>query len=188
MLSIRENVFESNSSSVHSITVTSKKVTDDWENGKLIFVADWGKFFALDELWGVANRCKAREEESDQKWIKEHPNETNEYEHNRLKESAVIWNGLTKEIFVSIVADILKSDGYIDRNTDYDNPDSDWMFNLGDLTDRQKVVSVIINSFGDGIYANFDAYSESLEYYETFWEDQNVDGVDVVAFGYYGHD
>lgn len=51
MLQIRHGVFETNSSSTHSITMCSKNTYDAWENGELYFNDGW---------WGkeVENRDK----------------------------------------------------------------------------------------------------------------------------------
>jgi hypothetical protein len=45
---IRRNVFETNSSSTHSLTMVSKKDYDKWRNGKMFF--NDGVFFTLEEV------------------------------------------------------------------------------------------------------------------------------------------
>lgn len=37
MRQIRKNVFETNSSSTHSLTMCTKEEYDNWKNGKLLF-------------------------------------------------------------------------------------------------------------------------------------------------------
>lgn len=44
---IRQGVFETNSSSVHSITMVDKTEYEDWKNGKLLFCE--GEFLPVDE-------------------------------------------------------------------------------------------------------------------------------------------
>lgn len=47
---IRNNVFETNSSSTHSLTICSEEQFEDWKNGKLLF-NDWDdEFVKFNEL------------------------------------------------------------------------------------------------------------------------------------------
>lgn len=50
MKSIRIGVFETNSSSTHSITICSKDEFDAWKNGELIFAEYEEKFYTKDEV------------------------------------------------------------------------------------------------------------------------------------------
>lgn len=52
MKNIRSNVFETNSSSTHSITMCSKHTYDQWENG-ILFFQDWyddKQWYTFDEM------------------------------------------------------------------------------------------------------------------------------------------
>ena len=48
MVTVRRSVFETNSSSTHSITICSKKQFDDWMAGKCFFNVDTEKFVVPD--------------------------------------------------------------------------------------------------------------------------------------------
>lgn len=48
MVTVRQGVFETNSSSTHSITICSKKQFDDWKAGKCLFNVDSEKFVVPD--------------------------------------------------------------------------------------------------------------------------------------------
>lgn len=48
MLKIRHNVFETNSSSTHSITMCTKDQYEQWKNGELYWYR-WGESFATKE-------------------------------------------------------------------------------------------------------------------------------------------
>lgn len=47
---IRRGAFETNSSSVHSITMCSDSEFDKWKNGETLFWRDKGKFATRDEI------------------------------------------------------------------------------------------------------------------------------------------
>ena len=102
MIQIRNNIFETNSSSVHTLTLCSQEDFNKWAQGKLIW--DYGN----EEL---------------------------------------------------VEPDSIEKDEFYDEE-DY-------------LTYKDF----------------FDGYSNShVEYMETYTQHKNVDGKDVVAFGYFGHD
>lgn len=50
MKSIRIGVFETNSSSTHSLTICSKAEYDAWKNGDMLFSIDSGKFMTMEEI------------------------------------------------------------------------------------------------------------------------------------------
>ena len=50
MRTIRRGVFETNSSSVHSMTMCSKSEYDKWENGELYYNLWRGRFVSPDEI------------------------------------------------------------------------------------------------------------------------------------------
>ena len=101
MIQIRQNIFETNSSSVHTLTLCSEKDFNKWKQGELIW--DW----CGEEL---------------------------------------------------VKPDLIEKDEYYDEE-DY----------------------LTYEDF-------FDGYNTHVEYMETYVEHKNVDGKDVVAFGYFGYD
>ena len=50
MKSIRRGVFETNSSSTHSITMCAKEDYDNWQNGKKFFNAGKNKFVSMEDI------------------------------------------------------------------------------------------------------------------------------------------
>ena len=103
MIQIRNNIFETNSSSVHTLTLCSQEDFNKWKQGKLI------------------------------------------------------WDWSSEELIEPDLID--KYDEFYDEE-DY----------------------LTYEDFFDG-YSN-----PHVEYMETYTEHKNVDGKDVVAFGYFGHD
>lgn len=79
MRQIRKNVFETNSSSTHSLTICTKEEYDNWKNGKLLFDSYYKKFVSSLEL------TKADFEKAE-----------NNYESHKQKYQKN-WNQLTKE-------------------------------------------------------------------------------------------
>ena len=50
MIQIRDNVFETNSSSTHSLTIAPKSVYEEWVNeGDVLYSRQYGKFVTRDE-------------------------------------------------------------------------------------------------------------------------------------------
>ena len=52
MIKIRRNVFETNSSSTHSLCICSEKEYNDWIDGKLLFNVWTGTFIETDKIVG----------------------------------------------------------------------------------------------------------------------------------------
>lgn len=50
MKSIRIGVFETNSSSTHSLTICSKAEFEAWQNGDVLFSIDSEKFMTMEEI------------------------------------------------------------------------------------------------------------------------------------------
>lgn len=66
MRQIRRNVFETNSSSTHSITMCNANEYDDWKNGKVYFNDSWiygtseyqnKSFVTKEEIVDIYNKC-----------------------------------------------------------------------------------------------------------------------------------
>ena len=98
MKQIRRNVFETNSSSTHSITMCSQSQFEDWKNGKILF-DQWNKAFverniteldknaAMEEYKEIYNdklfykKWDELSEDEKNTWYQKHYNE-NRYEDN----------------------------------------------------------------------------------------------------------
>lgn len=119
MIQIRNNIFETNSSSVHSITLCPEDEFKKWKNGELLFDR------YNDELISLKKAEKIKEEMRRDK--RRYGYSEDEYE------------------------------------------------------DRGRFLTY--NQFFD--WQGDDNYMDYMEKYQSH---QNINGVDVVAFGYYGHD
>lgn len=53
MKTIRHNVFETNSSSTHCLTMCRLSEYNDWEEGKLAFDADQSSFITIEECYKI---------------------------------------------------------------------------------------------------------------------------------------
>lgn len=122
MIQIRRNIFETNSSSVHSITLCSEDEFQKWKNGEIFFDRYEEKFLTPKE----AQEVKKEQERERERLIEQYGNDDDFYDEGRA---------LTYSQFF------------------------DWQ--------------------GDDSY---------LDYMEKYQSHQNINGVDVVAFGYFGHD
>lgn len=65
MRQIRRGVFETNSSSTHSITICSKEEYEDWKQGKILFNTETKKF-ATDFILSDTEKADAIEEYKEQ--------------------------------------------------------------------------------------------------------------------------
>lgn len=110
MIQIRNNIFETNSSSVHSITICSEEKFEKWKNGEFLFDKEKDDLVTLE-------KCEE-----------------------------------------------FKSSEFYNEKYDYD---------------RFLTYDQFFNWQGD------DSYLDYMEKYQTH---QTINGTDVVAFGYYGHD
>ena len=122
MIQIRQNIFETNSSSVHSITLCTEDEFQKWKNGEIFFDRCEEKFLTPKE----AEEVKKEQEKERERLIEQFGHDDYFDDEGRT---------LTYKQFF------------------------DWQ--------------------GDDNY---------LDYMEKFQSHQNINGVDVVAFGYYGHD
>ena len=114
MIQIRNQIFETNSSSVHTITLCHEKKFKDWENGNLIYDIRKGELITL--------------EEAEERKKQDYSFPYHEYEENDHR-----------------------------------------FFTYAQFFD------------------SYD-YDDYLGYMEKYHTHENIDGVDIIAFGYYGHD
>ena len=119
MIQVRNNIFETNSSSVHSITICPEDEFEKWKNGELLFDR------YNDELISLKKAEELREEMR------------------------------------------------IDRRR--------YGYSEDEYEDNGRFLTY--NQFFD--WQGDDNYMDYMEKYKTY---KNIGGVDIVAFGYYGHD
>ena len=60
MISVRRSVFETNSSSTHSITMCSENEYDKWKNGELLYKRWDGEFYTKEQ---IIEKARAKQEE-----------------------------------------------------------------------------------------------------------------------------
>ena len=144
---IRRGLFETNSSSVHSLTLCSGSEYERWVVGEL-FYEPWSKGFIEPEK--ILNSEEFKEMEVS-KHIKDNL--------SLFKEMAYAYEELSYYDDYWRIID--------ERSKELNNTIKDEIRNM-------EVYSI------DSFFAKND--------YETFAEEKNIDGVNVVAFGYFGHD
>ena len=123
MIQIRQNIFETNSSSVHSIAICNEDEFKQWENGELLYDRYNDELISLKK----AEEIKREKEKEIERYKEEYGDED-----------------------------------YYDENAD-----------------RILTYDQFFHWQGDDSY---------LDYMEKYQVHQNIDGVNIVAFGYYGHD
>ena len=144
---IRRGTFETNSSSVHSLTLCSESDYERWSYGEL-FYEPLGKGFIEPEK--ILNSEEFKEMEVS-KHIKDNI--------SLFKEMAYAYEELSYDDDYWRIID--------ERSEELNNTIKDEIRNM-------EVYSI------DSFFARND--------YETFAEEKNIDGVNVVAFGYFGRD
>lgn len=147
MINIRTNVFETNSSSVHSLTLCSEDDFTKWQDGKLLYVYE--RYMDITEAGKNLDFVKT---------------------------SGIKMMYVNKDFVTPEEAAIL------DKNYPYPELvlDSWGYYNL-EFEDEN----------GEIQYRNFLTYKEffdTFDNFEYFEEQQTIEGKEIVAFGYYGHD
>lgn len=148
MINIRTNVFETNSSSVHSLTLCSEDDYSKWQDGKLLYVYE--RYMDITEAG---------------------------------KNLDFVETSGMKMMYVNKDFVTLEEAAILDKNYPYPEPalDSWGYYNLFEFEDENEKIH----------YRNFLTYKEFFDifdYFEHFEEQRTIDGKEVVAFGYYGHD
>lgn len=198
MISVRENVFETNSSSVHSLTLTSKSEYTAWEKGDAIMAGE-GNLIPFTELYDTIKKCiEDRIARYEEELAEEKDEKSKGYKTEWLKEAKedlakVI--SVDKDQFLALSKEIILEDanGNFDNSyyDDYYYTDKDGKVpeSSEDIENWEvkKPVADILIGYADEGYVTEEKYYEQ-DYYETFRYEKTIDGVDVVAFGYYGHD
>lgn len=158
MQTIRKGVFETNSSSTHSITMCTQDEYDRWKNGELYYLECAEKFLTKEE-----RDTMLKERVLENKVITDWDNKT------------VTYNGETKSyIDYSNRDDVIKSFFTLEMIASVTEDEIQEM--LDDDFDRYETP------------CEFDEYWDNLEYetYHTTYTTKS--GEIVAAFGYYGND
>ena len=175
MKSIREGIFESNSSSCHSLTIVSKEDYGDFENGKKLWNPETENLTSLDDVYKTVVEDGNELVRPEEKW-------STKEEKERIAELLKL---VTKEVFEANIASLLKKTNGTLNNETWKNRDD------FDLTDDEKNILELLNFiFDSGLYDE-EGYYELVgnDYnHETFKVEEKISGVDIVAFGHYGYD
>lgn len=175
MKTIRINTFETNSSSTHTLTITSGKKWDEFENGNSMYSIEHEDLFSVSDMYKMF-----LEGDQDGDYNSE------EYE-KYLAENHV--DKLTAEEFEFVIQN------YTVARLCYEN-------DRYKLTESFK--KEITDTFGENTHLNrevFEIIGQWLSYYgmqtydewkdddekDWFYDEQTIEGVRVVAFGKYGY-
>lgn len=198
MKSIRSNTFETNSSSIHSLTLTSASNYKTWEDGEAILVGE-GNIVPFIDLYSTIEKYTKDRIASYEKELAEEKNEeSKKYKTKWLaeeRENLAKLESIEKDQFLAFSKEIIVKDaeGRFDETyyDDYYYVDDDGKVpelseEITDWGIKKKVADILIDYCEEGYFTE-DRYYDN-DYYETFQHEQTIDGVKVVAFGYYGHD
>lgn len=158
MQTVRKEVFETNSSSTHSITMCTKDEYERWKKGELYYFDNEERFLTKEERDIILKEMVLYE------------NIDNDWSNNTIS-----YKGITKSYIDSDDrANIIKS---------FFTPEE-----IASVTDEQieKMLDECYDL--REIPCTYDEYWDNLEYetYETSYITKS--GEEVVAFGYYGYD
>lgn len=198
MKSIRANTFETNSSSTHSLTMVSASTYKRWETGEAIMAGE-GNLVPFADLYSTIEAYAKNQVKRYEKEIAEEKNEeTKEYKKKWLKEAeedlAKILS-VERDQFLNLSKEIILKDagGKFDETyyDDYYYVDEDGKLpecseDIVDWGIKKPIADILIDYSCEG-YVTEEKYYEN-DYYETYCQEETIDGVDVIAFGYYGHD
>lgn len=198
MKSIRANTFETNSSSVHSLTLVSASTYKKWETGEAIMAGE-GNLVPFADLYSTIEAyVRNRVERYEKELAEEKTEKAKEYKKEWLKEAeedlAKILS-VERDQFLNLSKEIILKDagGKFDETyyDDYYYVDEDGKLpecseDIVDWGIKKPIADILINYCCEG-YITEEKYYEN-DYYETYRQEETIDGVDVVAFGYYGHD
>lgn len=158
---IRNGIFETNSSSTHSLVLCTKEKYDKWQRGEL-FILD-GDFFTYDERISYLKRCIIDSRTKyDRKEVVDEVNNSTKYVSYYTYKGVTVSerNSLyTKENLDEITID--------DINEWLESDDSEW----------------------EDYPLSFEEYYDRYADYEDFYDEYRTPKGDIVsAFGYYGYD
>lgn len=154
MISVRENVFESNSSSCHSVTVISKSAFMDFKNGKSVFVLARDKLIPMEDIYDIVRDAAAKAD------------------YWRRRDEFL---EIAREDFYKVFINLLDS-GKLTSNYDYQNRKR--------FSDIEQLVADAVSDCFEGSLYSYKALdsTEDFDDFEIF--QRNVDNVDVTVFSY----
>ena len=184
MISVRESTFETNSSSVHSLTLASEKEYKEWEEGKALFGHSSERFFKVADLYETCIEAEKKDLEYRKKSLEERPND--DWAKKSYNAVQYVLDHLpSKENFDKYVKENLGSDGLDIGN--FDNNLWDDATLSPEKVTEEEIIMYMLEEVEDYKLETESSYYDN-DYYETYCHDREIDGVKVYAFGYYGHD
>lgn len=179
MISIREATFESNSSSTHSLTMTSESNFENWKNGKVLYDIGSQRFYEKSEIYEQI--CKELSENLEES-KKDFESKTNpsDWLKVRVKELEELNNMIpAKDVFEEALSNLISKDCQQLQEARL-SEDSEEFKNFSDI---EKWVCEAV-SYTLGNLFTYGSYYDYIENdYETFEDTYNG----VVAFGYFGY-
>ena len=190
MISVRENTFETNSSSTHSLTLASGKEYEAWEKGESLFGYSSEQFYNKENLYETCvDALKAdfdyRKKSYEEKEEKEEKIDSWATKHYKVDEYAL--NHLpTKEEFNDFIKELQEENSGNIHTSDLENYSWDNILEHPEKITAKDIFAEMLNAVEDCALLTEDGYYNYGDY-ETFQEEREIDGVKVVAFGYYGY-
>lgn len=198
MKSIRANTFETNSSSTHSLTLVSASDYKKWEDGDVIMVGERVLIPFTDLYDTIKKSIEYRITRYEKDLTEEKDEKQKEYKTKWLadeREDLARIISVDKDQFLILSKEIILKDAEGKFNESYYD-DYYYVEDGGEapelseeITDwgvKKPIADILIN-YESGGYVTEEKFYEN-DRYETFCQEQNIEGVDVIAFGYYGQD
>lgn len=184
MISVRSNVFETNSSSTHSLTICKQSDYDDWKNDKVLFLSERQGFYKVDAIYDLLVEEKA-------KWIKDHeeyfqkPDSYNNYANITKSKLETYMKMFDKDSFTKQLTELLEEfNGFIDQYGE--DKYSEVFDDDKHIFSNPRDAAIWLCIFLDDSISTFDGYMEAYGGY-TMYETAKLDGVEVAAFGTYNY-
>lgn len=192
MISLREKVFETNSSSTHSLTLCTKKEYDAWKAGETVFSKGNESLIPVKDLFDLCIKSVKREIDH----YEMDTEGTSDWRHKCLVIDKYVLEHANKEVFDKFVKEQLRRCGKVGCNDEYVDEDGEvgeyvslydvWDKNFEGATDVGVILALLGNYDDSGFCTEEEYYHD--DWFETFCTEKELDGVAVVAFGLYGHD
>lgn len=160
---IRHSIFETNSSSTHSLTMCMKDTYDKWVNGELFYFMEDNKFYNDEEHMIMVKKAVIDSQI--------------EYSGKRLEDEEGNFIGYDSKYTYKGITTSKKEDHYTQENLD----------GITDYMIQQAYEDNYISSYD--VPMSYEEYENYISDYESYYEAfETPDNEIVVGFGYYGQD
>lgn len=186
MITIRNNVFETNSSSMHTLTLTTASKFDKWKKKEALYSCDDEDLIELAKMYDVC-RSKARDFIAKYEVAIEQGEALSRTDSLKFEACKFAIADLSKEAFDNILQEALQE---LESDSRLCTGDMGNMFlysnkeDYADASDKDKVATLLACVSDD--FDTYDSYFDGCEA-EAYEARRTLQGVDVVAFGWYGY-